>query len=56
MPKYRSPIGKVVSCIRFLLIPTGVKSNKIKETDISYFSNEKGFTIFSKTSFDKSYI
>ena len=30
MRKYRSPIGKVVSCIKFLLFPTGVKSNKIK--------------------------
>ena len=29
MRKYRSPIGKVVSCTKFLLIPTGVKSNKI---------------------------
>ena len=58
MPKYRSPIGKVVSCIRFLLIPTGVKSNKIKgnkeENQINSginFSQNLGHTSKSKSCF-----
>ena len=46
MRKYRSPIGKVVSCIRFLLIPTGVKSNKIKGNEEENQINQgRNFTI-----------
>ena len=47
MRKYRSPIGKVVSCTKFLLIPTGVKSNKIIGSEEENRINQT-FTYYSR--------